>query len=101
MGAVDLKWVWSEIFRARFAHNHIFSPPNLQYLPTPMAAGNASRVARKKLLYLVHVCTVQVEVSDMFGALSQGSSRLQIVSAVLSLYIYTCLHIHPCILHIQ
>jgi len=23
----DLKWAWSEIFRARFARNCIFSPP--------------------------------------------------------------------------
>jgi len=32
----DLKWAWSENFCARFARIHIFSPPNLQYLPTPM-----------------------------------------------------------------
>jgi len=41
----DLKWAWSEIFRVR---NHIFSPPNLQYLPTPM---QISAIHNKRALF--------------------------------------------------
>ena len=32
----DPKWAWSNIVYARYAHDCMFSPPNLQYLPTPM-----------------------------------------------------------------